>query len=56
MRSQPIRPLCIGNSLFSMLAAINLNDKLLLKANKIHDVGANRLLSPKLMAANLSKP
>ena len=40
--------------LVSMLSAIKLNDQPLFKTAEIYDVGANRMLTPKLKPIELS--
>lgn len=50
---QKFRPDTIFNYKFLMLSAINFNDKMFFKANKIENVISERVLSAKLQTAHL---
>jgi len=54
--SQVTRPLCVGRAIKHMLRAIKLYDEPALSACEVHDVAANRPLTPELEAAKLARP
>lgn len=51
---QPVRTQSIRKLSVKMLPAIHLDDKPFLEANKIHDIAANGLLPPELVAGQAS--
>ena len=55
LRAQPSRPVSIIRKLFGVVASIEFYNQLLLKADKIHNIGSKRLLPTKLIPPDLAE-